>query len=68
MIITGNNALTNKRDEDPRNETFTLNLLLVNVIAVGFYIYQQTTLLHLPTAMIWNSDNPYIYSILLVWR
>ena len=32
------NALTNKRDEDPRNESSTLNLLLVNVIAVGFYI------------------------------
>jgi hypothetical protein len=31
-------ALTNKRDEDPRNESSTLNLLLVNVIAVGFYI------------------------------
>jgi hypothetical protein len=31
------NALTN-RDEDPRNyESSTLNLLLVNVIAVGFY-------------------------------
>jgi hypothetical protein len=34
------NALTNKRDEDPRNESSTLNLLLVNVIAVDF-IYQQ---------------------------
>ena len=32
------NALTNKRDEDPRNESSALNLLLVNVIAVGFYI------------------------------
>jgi hypothetical protein len=31
-------ALTNKRDEDPRNESSTLNLLLVNVIAVGFRI------------------------------
>ena len=34
------NALTNKRDEDPLNESSTLNLLLVNVIAVDF-IYQQ---------------------------
>ena len=32
------NALTNKRDEGPRKESSTLNLLLVNVIAVGFYI------------------------------
>ena len=32
------NALTKKRDEDPRNESSTLNLLLMNVIAVGFYI------------------------------
>jgi hypothetical protein len=36
------NALTNKRDEDPRNESSTLNLLLLNVIAVDF-IYQQTS-------------------------
>ncbi len=31
------NALTNKRDEDPRNEVSTLNLLLKYAIAVGSY-------------------------------
>ena len=31
------------RDEDPRYESSTLNLLLVNIIAVGFYI---PTVLH----------------------
>ena len=36
------NALTNKRDEDPRNESSTLNLLLENVIAVGFYIPRRS--------------------------